>query len=170
MFRKKRGKIGKKPGPAVHEDLCATTDEQGLCKVLSMIGQLGEELTIRTWRQARDGRSARQSISLYPSIRRDFISLSISVPTGVSVPMLTHQEGSTVRLAPSSPVPPAADIELLFQCSPSTNHAVAFGVLTAGKVDSAKSSNGAGLAARVASTIAEKPSMARATRSLDLRP
>ncbi|BDZ39913.1 integrase [Microbacterium suwonense] len=29
IFGKKRGKIGKKPGPAVHDDLCTVTDENG---------------------------------------------------------------------------------------------------------------------------------------------
>ena len=28
-FGKKRGKNGKRPGPAVHDDLCAVTDENG---------------------------------------------------------------------------------------------------------------------------------------------
>jgi len=28
-FGKKRGKNGKKPGPPVHDDLCAVTDEDG---------------------------------------------------------------------------------------------------------------------------------------------
>lgn len=29
MFGKKRGKSGKKPGPAVHDDLCVVIDEDG---------------------------------------------------------------------------------------------------------------------------------------------
>jgi hypothetical protein len=29
VFGKKRGKSGKKPGPAVHDDLCTVTDENG---------------------------------------------------------------------------------------------------------------------------------------------
>ncbi len=29
VFGKKRGKTGKKPGPAVHDDLCTVTDEHG---------------------------------------------------------------------------------------------------------------------------------------------
>ena len=28
-FGKKRGKNGKKPGPPVHDDLCAVTDQKG---------------------------------------------------------------------------------------------------------------------------------------------
>jgi hypothetical protein len=30
VFGKKRGKNGRKPGPAVHEDLCTVTDEQAV--------------------------------------------------------------------------------------------------------------------------------------------
>jgi len=32
VFGKKRGKYGKKPGPPVHDDLCAVVDEHGVCR------------------------------------------------------------------------------------------------------------------------------------------
>ena len=79
-----------------------------------MTGQLREELTIRRRRQKRDRRSDRQSIPLNPSIHQDFISLPISIPALVSVPMLIHRKAA-VRLAPSISLPATVDIGLLCQ-------------------------------------------------------